>query len=135
MEVDISDLMPGQSRTVAWQGRHLYIVRRSPNSKALRFGDDDLKDPHSSASNQPGFASNTWRSRKPDLFIVYKNCTHLGCEVRLEQGSEDMGFECPCHRSEFDQAGRVHKESVASFNLEVPDYQYLSRNIIKLVKS
>jgi len=134
MEIDISGLMPGDSKTVSWQGRHLYVVRRSLNSDNSSFKADDLKDPQSSSSRQPGFAKNPWRSRKPDLFIVYKNCTHLGCEVRLEVNEEGLGFECPCHRSEFDQSGRVRKESIASFNLEVPDYQYLSRKIIKLVK-
>lgn len=28
-------------------------------------------------------------------------CTHLGCTVR----ASDAGFECPCHGSQFDEAG------------------------------
>jgi ubiquinol-cytochrome c reductase iron-sulfur subunit len=135
-EVDISELMPGQSKTVAWQGRHLYVVRRFPEDPdATKFSDDELKDPESIASSQPTFAANSLRSKKPDLFIVFKNCTHLGCEVRLTFDDRTMKFDCPCHRSEFDQAGRVHKESIASYNLEVPDYQYLSKNVIKLTES
>lgn len=30
-------------------------------------------------------------------------CTHLGCNVRRASG----GFECPCHGSRFDNAGKV----------------------------
>jgi ubiquinol-cytochrome c reductase iron-sulfur subunit len=135
IEVDVSQLKPGHSKTVPWQGRHLYVIRRHLKRDALLVAEnEDLKDPLSAFSTQPEFAENAWRSRQPDLLIVYKNCTHLGCEVSLQLTEEELGFECPCHRSEFDQAGRVSKTSIASFNLEVPNYKYLSRNTIKLLK-
>ena len=135
IEIDVSQLKPGHSKTVPWQGRHLYVIRRHIKPDALPEAEnEDLKDPLSTISTQPEFAENAWRSRQPDLLIVYKNCTHLGCEVSLQMTEEELGFECPCHRSEFDRAGRVSKKSIASFNLEVPNYQYLSRNTIKLLK-
>jgi ubiquinol-cytochrome c reductase iron-sulfur subunit len=136
VEIDVSELEPGFSKTVSWQGRHLYVIRRNIKRTApLATETEDLKDPLSAHSVQPDFAENAWRSKQPDLFIAYKNCTHLGCEVSLQSSKQGVVFKCPCHESEFDQAGRVSKSSVASFNLEVPNYQYLSRNTIKLLKN
>ena len=42
--------------------------------------------------------------RDPDgLSALSSTCTHLGCSVRRVAG----GFECPCHGSRFDDAGKV----------------------------
>jgi ubiquinol-cytochrome c reductase iron-sulfur subunit len=135
IEVDVSDLESGESKTVSWLGRNLYVVRRSAEViKQLAGRAESLKDPLSINSKQPEFATNLWRSLRPDILIVYKNCTHLGCEVSAHTNTLEAGFECPCHRSLFDAAGRVHKEAVASFNLEIPDYQFVTRNLIRLTK-
>lgn len=135
-EVDISDLKSGEFKTVPWLGRNLYVIRRRPElAEQLAADADLLKDPLSIDSTQPEFATNLWRSKRPDIFVVYKNCTHLGCEVSAQPKSPDAGFECPCHSSRFDSSGRVLKEAVASFNLEVPDYQFVSRNVIRLIRS
>jgi menaquinol-cytochrome c reductase iron-sulfur subunit len=37
-------------------------------------------------------------------------CTHLGCNVRHEEG---QGFACPCHGSRFDEAGNVTRGPAA----------------------
>lgn len=136
VDVDISNLDNGEFKTVAWLGRNVYVIRRSPDvTDHLDENTRLLKDPLSTESTQPEFARNLWRSIRPDILIVYKNCTHLGCEVSARLNSPDAGFECPCHSSRFDASGRVHKEAVASFNLEVPDYRFVSRNMIRLIKS
>lgn len=132
-DIDVSDLSQGESKTVSWLGRHLYVIRRRPEvTEMLAANNEMLKDPFSKHSKQPDFSDHVQRSIRPDIFIVYKNCTHLGCEVSFRSGSPDSGFECPCHNSHFDPAGRVHKDAVASFNLEVPGYRYLSKNLIRL---
>jgi len=38
------------------------------------------------------------------FYAVSAVCTHLGCNVRHEEG---RGFACPCHGSTFDEEGRV----------------------------
>jgi cytochrome b6-f complex iron-sulfur subunit len=38
------------------------------------------------------------------FYVISSVCTHLGCNVRHEQGP---GFTCPCHGSLFDGLGRV----------------------------
>lgn len=135
-DIDISDLSRGESKTISWLGRNLYVIRRSTEiTEMLAVSNEALKDPFSKDSKQPDFAHNVYRSIRPDIFIAYKNCTHLGCEVSSRPNRLDVGFECPCHSSHFDPSGRVHKDAVASFNLEVPDYQYISKNLIRLIRS
>lgn len=135
IEIDISDLSDGESKTISWLGRNLYVIkRRDEEIRKLAEENERLKDPQSTSSTQPAFARNRWRSRRPDVFIVFKNCTHLGCEVSAQSDRPEGGFECPCHTSRFDSSGRVYKEAAALFNLEVPDYRFISRHVIRLVK-
>jgi ubiquinol-cytochrome c reductase iron-sulfur subunit len=136
LEIDLSGLSVNHSKTISWLGRNLYIVRRSDKvSNRLFQESEQLKDPASRDSVQPDFARNPWRSKHPDIFVVFKNCTHLGCEVAAQTSATSSGFSCPCHNSQFDSSGRVEKDSVASFNLEVPDYEYVSRDVIRLIKT
>ena len=71
-----------------------------------------------------------------EKFIVLVGvCTHLGC-VPLGQKSGDVkgqygGWFCPCHGSHYDHSGRIRK-GPAPTNLEVPSYEFLSDNIIKI---
>jgi len=44
------------------------------------------------------------------FYAVSAVCTHLGCNVRHEEGE---GFACPCHGSLFDEEGRVARGPAA----------------------
>jgi len=130
LEVTIDDLLPGQSKVVHWLGRNLFVLRRSQAElSSLKDQRQDLKDPDSIESVQPAFALNQYRSLRPDIFVVYNNCTHLGCEV----DREGLSFNCPCHQSDYDGAGRVVTDAVAPTNLEVPAYKFVSGNRIRLI--
>ncbi|MFT5208307.1 MAG: ubiquinol-cytochrome c reductase iron-sulfur subunit [Flavobacterium sp.] len=130
LEVRIDDLLPGQLKTVHWLGRNLFVLRRTQAELGiLNQADSELKDPDSIESKQPVFALNQFRSLRPEIFVVYNNCTHLGCEVNREKAK----FKCPCHQSDYDGAGRVVTEAVAPTNLEVPEYQFISGNRIRLI--
>ena len=135
LDVDVTDLKPGDARLVRWLGRHVYIVRRDLHMvNSLTMDSASLEDPASTRSNQPAFAFNARRSIRPEHLLVFANCTHLGCEVEPISRGGFKGFRCPCHASEFDAAGRVGKGSAARFNLEVPEYGYAGRHIIRLKK-
>ncbi len=41
------------------------------------------------------------------FYAISMVCTHLGCIVTLNKDEER--FDCPCHGSKFDMAGRVQK--------------------------
>jgi ubiquinol-cytochrome c reductase iron-sulfur subunit len=146
VEVDISKLESGQMMTVEWRGKPVWIVRRTKEMlDTLPTLTDQLADPESkNADQQPIYAKNPGRSRKPELLVLVGICTHLGCspsqkfQVGPASGMGDDwtgGFFCPCHGSKFDLAGRVFKGVPAPTNLVVPPYVYLSdtRVLIGLV--
>jgi len=141
VEADISKLAPGQMMTVEWRGKPVWIVNRTAESlDSLRSDVGKLSDPDSSEEQQPEYATNDVRSIKPELFVVIGLCTHLGCSptYRPEIAPPDLGsdwtggFFCPCHGSKFDMAGRVYSGVPAPTNLEVPPYQFLSDDRIKV---
>lgn len=137
VEVDVSKLEPGQMMTVEWRGKPVWIVRRTKDMLAtLPALDTQLADPESkNADQQPAYAKNPVRSRKPELLLLVGICTHLGCspsqkfQVGPASGMGDDwtgGFFCPCHGSKFDLAGRVFKGVPAPSNLPVPPHMFLS---------
>jgi ubiquinol-cytochrome c reductase iron-sulfur subunit len=134
VEVDIAGVRPGELLSVAWRGKPVWILHRTPAMlRALGGHDRLLADPRSTRlEQQPGYARNEWRSSKPEILVLVALCTHLGCvpTFRPEPGAADIdaswpgGFYCPCHGSKFDLAGRVFKNVPAPSNLEVPPYRY-----------
>jgi ubiquinol-cytochrome c reductase iron-sulfur subunit len=133
-ELDVSKLEPGQMTTITWRRQQIFVVRRTPEMVASiqKLDAGKLKDPASSESEQPEYAKNAIRSRRPEFLVVVGNCTHLGClpKPRFESGQADLGanwpggFFCPCHGSRFDLAGRVFEGSPASVNLRIPPYTF-----------
>lgn len=135
VEVDISKMEPGQLIRVAWRGKPVWILNRTPEVlKTLSTLDDQLRDPLSMESKQPSSSKNPVRSIKPEIFVAVGICTHLGCSptFRPEIAPHDLGekwkggFFCPCHGSWFDLAGRVYTGVPAPTNLEVPPYRYIT---------
>ena len=131
-DIDISSLRSGLSLKANWLGRPVIIVARSDEQLAeLNQPDrDDLLDPDSISSTQPEFARNPTRSRQSGYFLAFANCTHLGCEVLVD---EKGGFNCPCHQSSFDAAGRIRRGGAAKRNLEIPDYRLAGPDTIRLI--
>jgi ubiquinol-cytochrome c reductase iron-sulfur subunit len=139
IEVDISELKPGEKRTVEWRGKPVWIVKRTPEQLAtLTKVDSQLADPKSLRNPDeltPTYARNVGRSIKPEIFVAVGICSHLGCSPseKFQMGAQPSlpddwqgGFLCPCHGSTFDIAGRVYKNKPAPDNLEVPPYMFLS---------
>ena len=134
VKVDISDIMPGEMKRVSWQGKVVLILRRDKEElKTLEGHDNILSDPQSNEQQQPEYAKNEYRSRKPEYLIVQGWCTHLGCVPTYYRKGEfpeipdwQGGFICPCHGSRYDLSGRVFKGMPAPLNLIVPPYKYLS---------
>lgn len=135
VEVDISDLLPGQMKTVEWRGKPVWIINRTTEQLAsLRTTDGLVSDPKSEKLMQPEYCQNETRSIKPEILVAVGICTHLGCSPteKFKAGSDSGiaadwpgGFICPCHGSTFDLAGRVYKGKPAPDNLEVPPHRYL----------
>jgi ubiquinol-cytochrome c reductase iron-sulfur subunit len=137
VEADVSGLAPGEQMIVEWQGKPVWVVRRTPEMLAsLKQDEARLADPNSRRSDQPEYAQNEWRAREDhkDLLVVVGICTHLGCSPtsKFAPGDPSMGadwlggFLCPCHGSKFDLAGRVYANFPAPDNLPIPRYKFLS---------
>ena len=135
--LDVSNIEPGAQVMVTWEGKPVWVLRRTPamiekltNQQLL----DGLADPESEVtSQQPTYAQNPLRSINPEILVVVALCTHLGCvplfrpdSLSEAQDSEWMGgYYCPCHKSKFDLAGRVYKSVPAPTNLLIPPYKFL----------
>lgn len=135
VEVDISSIEPGSMISVEWQGKPVWVVKRTPEMlELLGKHDNDLADPNSEMSQQPDYCKNPTRSIKPEVLVVLGICTHLGCSptFRPEVSPVDLGANwaggwfCPCHGSRFDLAARVFKGVPAPTNLIIPPHKYLS---------
>jgi ubiquinol-cytochrome c reductase iron-sulfur subunit len=138
VEVDISDLKPGEKKTVEWRGKPVWIVKRTPEQlESLNKTESQLADPTSArkAYPMPAYAQNQHRSIKPEILVTVGICTHLGCSPsdKFQVGAQPSlpddwqgGFFCPCHGSTFDIAGRVFKNKPAPDNLEIPPHMYLT---------
>lgn len=141
--VDLSRIEPGQRITVMWQGKPVWIVRRTERMLATLEDPevvDQLTDPDSNGSEQPEFAQNPHRSREPEWLVMIAICTHLGCIPTYNpepggdfwSGAWEGGFFCPCHGSGYDFAGRVMAGSPAPRNMAVPFYEFLSDSEIRI---
>jgi len=135
VEVDISSIEPGSMISIEWQGKPVWILRRTREMlDLLPKHDADLADPSSSIPQQPEYCNNPTRSIKPEVLVVLGVCTHLGCSptFRPEVAPADLGAQwaggwfCPCHGSRFDLAARVFKGVPAPTNLIIPPHMYLS---------
>ncbi|GAB5604728.1 ubiquinol-cytochrome c reductase iron-sulfur subunit [Sideroxyarcus sp. TK5] len=135
VEVDISSIEPGTMISIEWQGKPVWIVRRTQEMlDLLPKNDKNLADPSSSIPQQPEYCNNATRSIKPEILVVLGVCTHLGCSptFRPEVAPADLGAQwaggwfCPCHGSRFDLAARVFKGVPAPTNLIIPPHMYLS---------
>ena len=127
-EVDLSDISIGQSITVKWRGKPVFIRRRTQEEIAEANSVDlsyVLRDP----------VSDKDRVQKDEWLVLEGVCTHLGC-VPLGQKMTDTkgeynGWFCPCHGSHYDSSGRIRK-GPAPDNLTVPPYKFIGDSTIKI---
>lgn len=136
VEVQIGSLEPGEMVRVLWRGKPVWVLRRTEEMLSrLPQVDEYLRDPASEEDQQPKYATNEFRSIKPEFLVVEGSCTHLGCAPikKFEvQAAENWygGFFCPCHGSKFDLAGRVYAGVPAPLNLRVPPYRFINDDVI-----
>lgn len=139
VEIDLSKMETGQLIRVAWRGKPVWVLNRTPEALAtLKVVEKELRDTQSNESLQPDNCKNETRAIKPEIFVAVGLCTHLGCSptFRPELAPPDLGndwkggFFCPCHGSRFDLAGRVYSGVPAPTNLEIPPYRYVTDTLI-----
>ena len=144
-EVDLSAIEVGQAIRVMWQGKPVFIRRRTEDE--IRESVDTplsaLPDAVARNDNIAASADATDNDRvtdtdgvvRPEWLVVVGVCTHLGC-IPLgtsagENRGEYNGWFCPCHGSHYDTAGRIRK-GPAPTNLPVPPYQFISDTVVRI---
>lgn len=139
VQVNVDKIEPGEMVSVAWQGKPVFLLRRTEESLAILESEEhlgQLRDPTSDINNQPEYTKNNTRSIRPEILIVVGICTHLGCvpEYRANGmiGVIHSLYFCPCHGSKFDLAGRVYKGVPAPTNLIVPPHTYINDSIVEI---
>ncbi|WP_019603385.1 ubiquinol-cytochrome c reductase iron-sulfur subunit [Teredinibacter turnerae] len=142
VEINVKKIEPGAMVTVEWQGKPVFILRRTPNQLSVLSSPAHaakLRDPDSSVNNQPDYVKNNHRSIRPEIFVCVGVCTHLGCVPEYKktglQEDNDALYFCPCHGSKFDMAGRVYKGVPAPTNLIVPPHHYIENTILVIGSS
>jgi len=134
-EVDLTPVKTGQSLTVVWRGKPVFIRNRTQQDidEARAVPMADLKDPQ---TDQARVAESKFNGQDmPQWLVMVGVCTHLGC-VPLGQKPTDPhgefdGWFCPCHGSQYDSSGRIRK-GPAPKNLEIPPYQFTDATHIKI---
>ena len=136
VDVDVSSLQDGESITVMWRGKPIFVRRRTQKeideAKAVPLA--ELKDPLARNANIPQEAPATDENRAAEVgeawLVMIGICTHLGC-IPLGQQGDFGGWFCPCHGSHYDTAGRIRK-GPAPENLLIPPYAFASEALIKI---
>ena len=123
VDIDLTGLEPGNSRTVLWRGAPVFVRYRTPEEIEQAAQDDtaDLPDPATDAS----------RAQNPRFLVLVGVCTHLGCIPIGDGQGEYQGWFCPCHGSHYDTSGRIRK-GPAPKNLAVPPYRFVDDTTIRV---
>lgn len=119
-EFDLSAVEVGQTITVKWRGKPVFIRHRTGTEIADSEGVpmDVLRDPQTDAE----------RVQDSEWLVALGICTHLGC-VPIANAGEYGGWFCPCHGSHYDISGRIRK-GPAPLNLEIPPYKLEGEKLI-----
>ncbi|MEZ0261174.1 MAG: ubiquinol-cytochrome c reductase iron-sulfur subunit [Alphaproteobacteria bacterium] len=132
-EVDLSKIEVGQTIQVVWQGKPVFVHRRSKEEiDEIRAGDKEALPPIDPQSDESRV-----KAGHDEWLVLVGICTHLGCipmgsKVGQPKG-EFGGFFCPCHGSHYDKSGRIRK-GPAPKNLKVPNYTFLSDTLLRIEK-
>jgi ubiquinol-cytochrome c reductase iron-sulfur subunit len=86
LEVDLGKIEPGQTVTVKWRGKPVFIRRRTAAeiAREAAVAVKDLRDQQADSE----------RTVNPEWLIVVGVCTHLGC-VPLPGAGDYNGWFCP----------------------------------------
>lgn len=120
LEVDMGAIPEGNTVTVKWRGKPVFIRHRNDTHM------DEIAGPMPSGLRDP--QEDADRVQDPKWLVIMGICTHLGC-VPMANAGNYKGWYCPCHGSHYDGSGRI-RQGPAPLNLEVPPYKIADGKII-----
>jgi len=117
-EFNLSGINPGDVRTVAWQGKPIFVLHRTQEQiKEMGVSNGSMIDPEPDSK----------RVKRPEWLVVIGICTHMGCVPNREA----PGWSCHCHGSQYDDSGRVLR-GPAPRNLDLPPYRFIAADKIMI---
>lgn len=125
IRVDTSDIEPGTQLTVLWQGKPVFVRRRTADeieaARAVSMDEliDDIARNDNNGEALPATDENRALDESGEWLVMLGVCTHLGCVPLGDGAGEFGGWFCPCHGSHYDTSGRIRK-GPAPENLLVP---------------
>jgi len=125
MRVGVSQLQPGGTLKVNWEGRPILIHHRSAAEIAwLGKAQPGLADAASNRSTQPTWARNSYRSRSPQWFVALAVREDTPCVLEFDDSLAHGGYVSRCDGVRFDSAGRVFagQNGPSVNNMRVPVY-------------
>ena len=140
IRVDVADVEVGTQLTVNFQGKPVFVRRRSAAEiEAARATPlEDLPDPVDYVIENPNLSEaspaldqNRTLDEAGEWLVMIGVCTHLGCVPIGGESGDFGGWFCPCHGSHYDTAGRIRK-GPAPRNLDIPLTAWLDETTIKL---
>lgn len=128
VDVDLSQIAEGQSITLKWRGKPIFVRHRTATEITAAVADDGkaLPDPQTD-KDRVGKLNNVSQSK---WIIVQGSCTHLGC-IPVKNSGDYNGWYCPCHGSHYDTSGRIRK-GPAPKNLTVPEFTFVNASSIRI---
>ena len=140
IRVDVADVEVGTQLTVNFQGKPVFIRRRSEAEiEAARATPlEDLPDPidyvdenPNRAEDSPALDENRTLDEAGEWLVMIGVCTHLGCVPIGDEAGDFGGWFCPCHGSHYDTSGRIRK-GPAPRNLDIPRAVFEDETTLKL---
>ena len=137
LRVDVSAVETGTQLTVLFQGKPVFIRRRTENEivAARETTLENLSDPIARNRNLGDTADASDIHRAMDeageWLVMIGVCTHLGCVPIGGESGEFGGWFCPCHGSHYDTSGRIRK-GPAPENLLIPAAAFVDDTTILL---
>jgi len=129
IEINLANIAEGQQLKMLWRGKPVFVRHRTAAEIAEAEGTDISNCPDPQTDNERLIPDTNGKLR-PEFLVMIGVCTHFGCIPVGEAGDFD-GWYCPCHGSHYDTSGRIRK-GPAPKNMEIPDYAYISENVIKV---
>lgn len=128
LEVDLSHVKEGQSITVMWRQKPVFIRHNTEKEieEARAVKVSDLRDPETVEQRCP---------YSPKWIIQIGICTHLGCIPLGQKPGQPRGdyggWFCPCHGSQYDTVGRI-RSGPAPLNLWLLPYKFVNEHHVIL---
>lgn len=133
IEVDLSSVEPGQSVTVIWRHKPIFIRHRTRDEieKAQATPLDALLDIDARImdAEAPLLATDENRTKpgKANWLLVVGLCTHEHCILSGQRAGDPRGdyggWFCQCCAAHYDASGRT-RTGIARENLRVPPYRF-----------